>query len=89
MESIKTATGKAFNVNHCGSVNSTLYITFIDSSFIELSSVFSNEDETKHIEHFDDYGKFIESYDDFTQLLNLLYRDNNHIRVTLFNAAIE
>ena len=83
MEYIKTSKDKRFNVAHCGSMNDMLFITFIGYNFVEISTVFSNPEETQTIEHYYAEDSLLKSYSGFTILTDMTLEDTDMIRITL------
>lgn len=83
MEYIKTNKGKRFNVTHCGSMNDMFFITFTGYNFVEISTVFSDPEETQTIEHYYAEGGLLKSYSGFTILTDMTLEDTDMIRITL------
>ena len=81
METVKTATGKLFNVSHCGSMNDYLYITFVGNTIVDIANVFSFPYETQRIEHYLE-EELRETFVGYVVLTDISALDNE-IRITL------
>lgn len=68
MDEIRTATGKAFSSDYVVTKDDVgqLYIRILDSTYMELASVFSNPAETARMW----YGK--EYYSNYTKLIGII-----------------
>lgn len=83
MEYIKTATGKQYNVTHCGSMNDYLFISFIGYSFLDLAGVMSDSEETNIIEYYATTDISSKTYRGYTVLTDMTLEDEGVIRITL------
>ena len=85
--SVKTATGKEYEVRWCGAtvigVTSVLYIEFIGYQMMQIVPVFSNADETSYIQGLEK-GNVIQEYRGYTNLFeaNILAESGN-LRIAL------
>ena len=86
-KSIKTATGKEYEIRFAGAtvigVTSVLYIEFIGYSMVDIVKVFSNVDETSHIDGFVT-GELVKQWDGYTNLIEaIVLADSGNIRIAL------
>ena len=86
-KSIKTATGKEFEIRFAGTtvigVTSVLYIEFIGYSIMDIVPVFSDTDETDHIEGFID-GELSKQWNGYTNLIEVIVlAESGNIRIAL------
>ena len=88
METIKTKTGKVYNIRNCGSIGdeeiATLYIEIIGKNIQEVVDVFYNPEENNKIEHYDEDGELKETF----MYFNMLYEakriyENDNIKIRL------
>lgn len=85
--SVKTATGKEFEVRFAASttagITQLLYIEFIGSSMMDIVSVFSNIDETSHIEGFAE-GELNKQWNGYTNLIEaIVLAESGNVRIAL------
>lgn len=86
-KSIKTATGKEYEIRFAGTtvigVTSVLYIEFIGYSMMDIVPVFSNTNETDHIEGFID-GELSKQWNGYTNLIEVIVlAESGNIRIAL------
>lgn len=86
-KSIKTATGKEFEIRFAGTtvigVTSVLYIEFIGYSMMDIVPVFSDTDETDHIEGLID-GELSKQWNGYTNLIEVIVlAESGNIRIAL------
>lgn len=86
-KSIKTATGKEYEIRFAGAtvigVTSVLYIEFIGYSMVDIVKVFSNVDETSHIEGFV-ADELVKEWNGYTNLIEaIVLADSGNIRIAL------
>ena len=86
-KSIKTAMGKEYEIRFAGStvigVTSVLYIEFIGYSMMDIVPVFSDADETSHIEGFVEEEP-IKQWDGYTNLIEVIVlAESGNIRIAL------
>ena len=88
-KSIKTATGKEYEIRFAGStvigVTSVLYIEFIGKTMMELVPVFSDPDETAVIYGYveDELQKTFEGYTNLIEAIVLAESQNIRIALTV------
>ena len=86
-QSVKTATGKEFNVRFCAAttvgVTPVLYIEFIGYSMMDIVPVFADKNETRYMEGLVE-GEVVKQYQNYTHLIesNIL-ADNGNLRIAL------
>lgn len=86
-KSIKTATGKEYEIRFAGTtvigVTSVLYIEFIGYSMMDIVPVFSDTDETDHIEGLID-GELSKQWNGYTNLIEVIVlAESGNIRIAL------
>lgn len=86
-KSIKTATGKEYEIRFAGTtvigVTSVLYIEFIGYSMMDIVPVFSDTDETDHIEGFID-DELSKQWNGYTNLIEVIVlAESGNIRIAL------
>ena len=86
-KSIKTATGKEYEIRFAGTtvigVTSVLYIEFIGYSMMDIVPVFSDTDETDHIEGLID-GELSKQWNGYTNLIEVIVlAGSGNIRIAL------
>lgn len=86
-KSIKTATGKEYEIRFAGTtvigVTSVLYIEFIGYSMMDIVPVFSDTDETDHIEGFID-GELSKQWNGYTNLIEVIVlAESGNLRIAL------
>lgn len=85
--SVKTATGKEFEVRFAASttagITQLLYIEFIGYSMMDIVPVFSDANETSHIDGLVE-GEIKKEFDGYTNLIEaLVLADSQNIRIAL------
>ena len=85
---ILTATGKKYNVVHCGSISAILYIDFIGYSLPDIVAEFSKEEETVKIDYYFNGDRFSQSFEGFTVITDVSALDDE-VRLALKNPVME
>lgn len=85
--SIKTSTGKEFEIRFCGAtvigVTSVLYIEFIGKNMMEIVPVFSNFAETNYMQGLV-LGEVKKEYRGYTNLIEaIVLAESGNIRIAL------
>lgn len=85
--SVKTATGKEFNIRFMGAtvigVTSVLYIEFIGYSMMEIVPVFSNPNETSFLQGLID-GRVEREFNGYTNLIEaIVLAETQNLRIAL------
>ena len=86
-QSIKTATGKEYEIRFCGAtvigVTSVLYIEFIGKSLVEIVNVFSNVNETNFLSGFVE-GQLVKNFRGYTNMIEaIVLADSGNVRIAL------
>ena len=86
-KSVKTSTGKEYETRFAGTtvigVTSVLYIEFIGYSMMDIVPVFSDTDETDHIEGLID-GELSKQWNGYTNLIEVIVlAESGNIRIAL------
>lgn len=86
-KSVKTSTGKEYEIRFAGTtvigVTSVLYIEFIGYSMMDIVPVFSDTDETNHIEGLID-GELSKQWNGYTNLIEVIVlAESGNIRIAL------
>lgn len=89
---VKTATGKVYTIRFIGATSAgiiqLLYIEFIGYTMMEIVRVFSDKQETYHLEGYID-GEFTKEFNGYTNLIEAItLAETGNLRIAL-TAPIE